>query len=85
MKIDNRFEMRICVIGCDDGKPGDVYVDFEKFKEEHPYSGYRFGYFVFDMKTGAIPACCNDWNDSPEEAMMDYFENCIGEHYYTGL
>ena len=37
------------------------------------------------MKTGAIPASCNDWNDSPEEAMMDYYENCVGEDYCTNV
>ena len=85
MKIDDRYELRICLIDYGDGMPGDIYSDFQKFKVERPYSAYRFGFYVFDMKTGAIPACCNDWNDSPEEAMMDYFENCIGEHYYSGL
>ena len=83
MIIDGRYELRACVVDYGDGRPGDVYTNFEKFKADHPYSSYRFGFYIFDMKTGAIPASCNDWNDSPEEAMMDYFENCVGEDYRT--
>lgn len=83
MKIDGRYELRVCLVDCNNGRPGGVYTSFEKFKAEHPYSGYRFGFYVFDRKTAAIPSSCNDWNDSPEEAMMDYFENCIGEDYRT--
>lgn len=53
----------------------DVYDNFEDFKREHPFSSYIFGYVVFDTEYGYIPDVCNDWNDSPEEAMFDYEEN----------
>lgn len=55
---------------------GDVYDNFEDFKREHPFSSYKFGYVVFDTEHGYIPDSCNDWDDSPEEAMFDYEENC---------
>ena len=50
--------------------------DVDKFKKENPFSSYRFGYIVFDTKYGYVPDKCNDWNDSPEEAMFDFEENC---------
>ena len=76
MSIDGRYEIRVVVIELTNDSTGDVYDDFLEFKKEHPFSQYKFGYFVFDTKTGYVPDNCNDWNDSPEEAMMDYEENC---------
>lgn len=78
MKINNRYEIRVVVVEKKDGDgiTGDVYDNFEDFKREHPFSSYKFGYVVFDTEYGYIPDSCNDWNDSPEEAMFDYEENC---------
>lgn len=64
------------VVEQKDGTTGDVYDNFKDFKREHPFSPYKFGYVVFDTEYGYIPDSCNDWNDSPEEAMFDYEENC---------
>lgn len=81
MKIDERYEIRAVVIELRENKeagviPGDVYDDLQTFKKEHPFGSNKFGYVVFDMETGLVPDTCNDWNDSPEEALMDYQENC---------
>lgn len=76
MKINNRYEIRVVVIDMTNDGPGDVYDNFEDFKKEHPFSPYRFGFIVFDTEYGYVPDNCNDWNDSPDEAMMDFEENC---------
>lgn len=76
MKINDRYEIRGVVVEQKDGTTGDVYDNFKDFKREHPFSPYKFGYVVFDTEYGYIPDSCNDWNDSPEEAMFDYEENC---------
>ena len=75
--LDERYHMSIVVIETKaDGSPGDVFADFAKFKATHPHSSYRFGFCIIDNRTGYIPDECNDWNDSLEEALMDFFENC---------
>lgn len=76
MKINNRYEIRVVIVEMANGGTGDVYDNFEDFKKEHPFSSYRFGFVVFDTEYGYVPDNCNDWNDSPEEALMDYEENC---------
>lgn len=76
MKINNRYEIRVVVIELTNDGTGDVYDNFEDFKKEHPFSSYRFGFVVFDTQYDYVPDECNDWNDSPEEALMDYEENC---------
>ena len=76
MKINEWFRIEVGIVEIkNDGTPGDVYDDMENFKCAHPNSGYRFGYYVVD-EDGHIPENCNDWNDSPEEAMADYRYNC---------
>lgn len=81
MKIDERYEIRTVVIELREVEgsgiiPGDVYDDFKTFKKEHPFASYKFGYVVIDTETGFVPDTCRDWNDSPEDALMDYQENC---------
>lgn len=77
MKIDGRYEIRVVVIELlPDGSTGDVYDDLSRFRADHPHGEYKFGFVVFDTATGFMPDDCNDWNDSPEEVLMDYTENC---------
>lgn len=81
MKIDERYEIRTVVIELREVEgsgiiPGDVYDDLQTFKKEHPFASYKFGYVVIDTETGFVPDTCRDWNDSPEDALMDYQENC---------
>lgn len=77
MKIDDRFRMEILVIDIDDrGVPGNAYDDFARFRKENPSSGYKFGFCIVDTTTGYVPDQCNDWNESPEEALSDYYDNC---------
>lgn len=81
MKINDRYEIRVVVLEIRDGigvhnSIGDIYDNFEEFKKDKPYSSYKFGYVVFDTEYGYVPDECNDWNDSPEEAMFDYEDNC---------
>lgn len=76
MKINKRYEIKLVIIKNENGIPTNCYDSFETFKKKNPYSSYRFGYIVFDNELGCIPSDCNDWNDSPEEAMFDYQENC---------
>ena len=77
MRINYRYEIRVVIVEMANDGTGVVYDNFEDFKEEHPFSSYRFGFVVFDTEYGYVPDNCNDWNDSPEEALMDYEENCI--------
>ncbi len=81
MKIDERYEIRTVVIELREDErsgiiPGDVYDDLQTFKKEHPFASYKFGYVVIDTKSGYVPDTCNDWNDSVEDALMDYQKNC---------
>lgn len=76
MKINERYEIKVVVIEENNGITGDCYNDFEDFKKSHPFSGYKFGFIVFDNQTGYVPDNCNDWNDSVEEALFDYEDNC---------
>lgn len=81
MKIDNRYEIRVVIVELREGvgvyrSTGDVYDNFEEFMRDKPNSDYKYGYIVFDTKYGIVPDNCNDWNDSPEEAMFDYEDNC---------
>lgn len=79
MKIDGRYEIRIVIIEQRNGTTGDVYDSLEQFRAEHPEhdeKGYGFGFVVFDTLTGYVPDACNDWNDTPEEALSDYMRNC---------
>ena len=75
MILDNNYEMKVVIIEDKNGVPGDIYDDFGKFKNEHPHSSYKFGFCIINSADGSIPDECNDWNDSPEEAMFDYFDN----------
>lgn len=82
MKINDKYEIRIVIVEIREGigkhrSYGDVYDNFEKFKNDKPDSSYKFGFIVVDTATGYIPDFCNDWNDSPDEAMLDYEENCV--------
>ena len=81
MKINDRYEIRIVILEVCDGVGvhrmiGDVYDNFEEFNRDKPFSDYKFGYVVFDTEYGYVPELCNEWNDSPEEAMFDYQDNC---------
>ena len=81
MKINDRYEIRIVIVEIVDGigrynSYGDVYDSYAEFKKDKPDSSYKYGYVVFDTKYGYVPDSCNDWNDSVEEAMFDYAENC---------
>ena len=73
MKINERYEIKL-VVGelTSSGIIGDIYDNFKDFKDEHPNSPYDFGYIVFDNYNNSVAAWCNDWNDSPEEALSDY-------------
>lgn len=77
MKINEKYDIKIVVIKIENGIPADCYDNFEEFKKENPHSSYRFGYIVFDNESGYVPESCNDWNDSPEEALFDYQDNCL--------
>lgn len=77
MMIDGRHEIRVVIVELlPDGSTGDVYDDLSKFRAERPNGDFKFGFVVFDTVTGFVPDDCNDWNDSPDEALMDYTENC---------
>lgn len=86
MKINDRYEVRVVIVEICDGigrynSYGDVYDNFEEFKKDKPNSSYKYGFVVFDAEYGYIPDECNDWNDSIEEAMMDYYDNVVGEEW----
>ena len=73
MILDSNYEMKVVIFEDRNGVSGNVYDDFRKFKSEHPYSGYKFGFCIVRKVGNYVPEGCNDWNDSPEEALQDYF------------
>lgn len=89
MKLDNRYELRVVVIEMkSDRTTGDCYNDMREFRDEHPFSFYRWGYIVYDTVAGLVPVSCNDWNDTPDEAYMDYVSNCLNKELtfpYVGI
>ena len=72
MKLDNRYEIRVVVILTEGEFSDTCYYDFAEFKKVHPYDSYKFGFIVYDTKNDEVPSLCNEWNDSPEEALFDY-------------
>lgn len=83
MKLNLRYHIEIVIVEIKpDGSYGDVYDNLSKFRKEKPNSSYRYGYIVVDRKTGFVPPECNDWNDSIEEAIFDYEDNCNDNHHY---
>lgn len=72
MKVDDRFEIRLTVVLTEGEFSGTCYYDFGEFKRIHPNDPYKFGYIVYDTKNDSVPYICNDWNESPEEALLDY-------------
>lgn len=79
MILDNNYRMKVVIIEYTNGSSGDVFDDFREFKSKYPHSGYKFGFCIVSIADGIIPDGCNDWNDSPEEALMDYFDNAWSE------
>ena len=77
MKIGSHYRIGILIIS----ESGAAYDDFDDFREKEPHSKYKFGFCVVDTDTGFVPDVCNDWNDSPQEALFDYFTNIIGEDF----
>lgn len=76
MIIDDRYEIKVVIIEKTEQGTGDVYDKLAIFKQEHPHSGYFFGFIVVDRNSGFIPNNCNEWNDSVEDAISDYEVNC---------
>ena len=80
MKFNKRYEIDIVIVEIlPDGNYGNIYNDMSEFKRECPVSEHRFGYCVIDRKTGCVPDECNDWNDTVEEAILDYENNCLSD------
>lgn len=82
MKMDDKHEIRIVIVEILPGNGlfhnyGDVYDNYETFRREKPESSFKFGYAVVDTESGLIPDGCNDWNDSIEDAMFDWEDNCL--------
>ena len=76
MKINNKYRIEVVIVEIkSDGTHGSIYDNFSEFKNKHPESSYRYGFSVVN-EFNYIPPECNDWNYSPEEAIMDYMENC---------
>lgn len=82
MKINERYEIRVVAIETKNGTTGNVYDNFKEFEKENPLSSFEFGYVVFDTINGYVPDNCNDWNDTPEEALYDFVNNVMETHYY---
>ncbi len=75
MILDDNYEMKVVIVEDRNGVSGDIYDDFRKFKSEHPHSGYKLGFCIVSRVGNYVPEGCNAWNDSPEEALHDYFDN----------
>lgn len=82
MKMNDRYEIRVVVIEIkSNGTSGNIYDNYKTFKMEKPYSGYIFGYVVFDTETGRVPDECNDWNDDVIGAVLDCYDHVVGENF----
>lgn len=78
MKIDERYEIRVMVVEDSSGTGvGDCYDNFTQFRMDYPESPYFFGFVVFDTETGLVPDECNDWNDTVDAALEDYWQNVM--------
>lgn len=76
MKINDEYEIGIVIIELlDDGTTGDIYTDMREFKKDHPTNKFKYGYVIINTTSKYIPAECNDYNDTPEEAMQDYMNH----------
>lgn len=78
MILDSKHEIKLVIVEDDNGMPGDIYDDMREFRKEHPNGGYRFGFCVVCTETKCIPKGCLEWNDSPEAALYDYYDNVLG-------
>lgn len=80
MKINDIYDIRIVVIEIvgegESQTTGAVYHDFGEFKKSRPYSGYKFGYVVYDTEYNYVPGECNPWNETIEEALLDFIQHC---------
>lgn len=76
MKINDEYEISIVIIELlDDGTTGGIYTDMREFKKYHPTSKFKYGYVIINTTSKCILAECNDYNDTPEEAMQDYMNH----------
>lgn len=76
MKINDKYKIEVVVIEVkENGSTGDCYDNLEEFKNAHLLSNYTFGFTVIEIETGLIPEWCNDWNDTLEDALIDYDTN----------
>lgn len=76
MKINDRFSIQIAIAEMTDDGYGDIYDSLEEFNREKPDSRFKFGYVVIDMQMGCVPDECNDWNETIQEAIVDYNTHC---------
>lgn len=76
MKINDKYEIGIVIIELlDDGTTGDIYTDMREFIKDHPTSKFKYGYVIINTTSKFIPDECNDYNNTPEEAMQDYINH----------
>lgn len=53
MKVNEKYEVHICVIDMTDNISGDVYTDFAEYMNEIGGS-YEFGFLIIDSATGFV-------------------------------
>ena len=75
MKIDGRYEIRVVIVEVVGENTGGCYDSLVEFRKDNPDGDYLFAYIVFDTETQLVPDNCEDWNDSPEDALADYIEH----------
>lgn len=74
--FENGYKIRTVYANkTDDGGYGDIYDFPEEVMLEYPGDEILTGYCVISNATGFVPDGCNDWNESVEEAVRDYYEH----------
>ena len=85
MKLDSRYEVHLVVANVLDDPAyinsyGDIYDNYNDICRDYPHSEYKYGFVVVDTQTGFVAEGCNDWNDTPEDAIRDYKEHLKAEN-----
>ena len=74
--FENGYKIRTVYANkTEDGSYGDIHNFQEEVMLEYPGVEILTGYCVISNATGFVPDGCNDWNESVEEAVQDYFEH----------
>lgn len=76
MKLDNRYELRMCVVEIfgDDGEEGNSYESYAAYLDHGTSGTYDIRYMVIDTETGFIPDDLEPYYNTPVDAILAHEE-----------